>query len=278
MNKGVFAIIGIWLTMGLIPLFEILPWSPLQIVFLRGLSGVFITILFFIYSKSIPKLPEKNLIICCFMFFLATFSLFQSASIWGSNLSAVMLDMAVLVPMIIAIIFGKPITRIDIGVFIVAILGTVLALRVWSSDFNVYGLLWGGLALIANGLFMYFASKVRSTNETEKVFYLSIGLMLGGALLWDNVPSLNNGEILLTILLSFGIGYFNFLFSFIALKKLGAVNVGLFVLGVTPAIILSSYIFLDKKIGIDQQLGIVLILLSLAFKVVTGKKAKEEGN
>lgn len=264
-NLGLIGIFGIWATMALVPLAQLLPHDPYQLMVLRGVPAAAV-FFFLLLAKRKGFAPDRYTLLLSACFALATLSLFEAIKAWGANLSAIMLDMAVLVNFAFALYRGEKLTRIMGVAFACAIVGSFIALRAWTGEVNVPGFLWSLLALVANGLFIEAASRAKQESSI-KVFWQGLGLAIAGL-----VMSLNKGfgiygeHIALATLFGFATGLFNFLFfAFLAFGNLKATQVGVLVLGVTPSILIGSWLILGQTLVLDQLAGIVLILGSCYF-------------
>lgn len=264
-NLGLLGMLGIWLTMAMMPLVELLVLSASEATLLRGLSGFLIIGLYALFKKGIITLPDKNTLVIVGLFVLATLCLFKAIGAWGTNFSALFLDLAVIVPIIFVLLRGQIIDKTTYMAFVLAILGTMLALRIFSgSEFNLEGFFWSIGALIANGLFIEYAGKATQSNW-NKVFWMSLGLILfgiGSLFGIDNLDVIDMEWIALALVFSIATGVLNFYCAFVAFANLKPVAIGMLLLLVTPAIILSSYLILDKSMGIDQLIGVIMTLVA----------------
>jgi len=264
-RKGLTGIVGIWLTMAMMPLAELLPLTAWQLLIVRGAPGAAVFGVVILLQKGTIELPDLNLILTAVAFMLACVGLFNAILAWGTNLSAVMLDMAVLVNFCFAVWHKKPVARASVVLFITAIIGSYLALRGWDvPNLNIAGLLWSLLALVANGLVIEFGAKTKQDSKV-RVFWMSATLVAAGLLVSWGVPLHLSEPRLLAIAVLFGVttGLLNFLCGFRAFSNLPAVAIGVLVLGVTPSILLSSWLILGKTLGADQLAGIGIILASV---------------
>ena len=264
-NIGLLGMLGIWLTMAMMPLVEFLVLSASEATFLRGLSGLLIIGLYALFKKGTITLPDKNTLVIVTLFVLATLCLFKAIGAWGTNFSALFLDLAVIVPIMFVLWRGQKIDTITYLAFVLAILGTMLALRIFSGgEFNYEGLFWSIGALIANGLFIEYAGKATQSNW-NKVFWMSAGLVLfGSSALFSlgTIDTINMEWVFLALVFSVATGILNFYCAFIAFANLKPVAMGMLLLLVTPTIILSSYIILGKGMGMDQLIGVVMTLVA----------------
>ena len=264
-RKGLTGIVGIWLTMAMMPLAELLPLTAWQLLIVRGAPGAAVFGVVILLQKGTIELPDLNLILTAVAFMLACVGLFNAILAWGTNLSAVMLDMAVLVNFCFAVWHKKLVARASVVLFITAIIGSYLALRGWDvPNLNIAGLLWSLLALVANGLVIEFGAKTKQDSKV-RVFWMSATLVAAGLLVSWGVPLHLSEPRLLAIAVLFGVttGLLNFLCGFRAFSNLPAVAIGVLVLGVTPSILLSSWLILGKTLGADQLAGIGIILASV---------------
>ena len=264
-RKGLTGIVGIWLTMAMMPLAELLPLTAWQLLIVRGAPGAAVFGVVILLQKGTIELPDLNLILTAVAFMLACVGLFNAILAWGTNLSAVMLDMAVLVNFCFAVWHKKLVARASVVLFITAIIGSYLALRGWDvPNLNIAGLLWSLLALVANGLVIEFGAKTKQDSKV-RVFWMSATLVAAGLLVSWGVPLHLSEPRLLAIAVLFGVttGLLNFLCGFRAFSNLPAVAIGVLVLGVTPSILLSSWLILGKTLGADQLAGIGIILTSV---------------
>lgn len=274
---GLIGISGIWISMAMMPLAEFLVLTPVQATFLRGVSGVVVIGLFAIFTRGLLSRPDKNTLVVVAYFVLATFCLFQAITVWGSNYSALFLDLAVMVPIIFAWLRREKIGGKTYLAFVVAVFGVLMSLRIFGeSEFRIEGFLWSVGALLANGLFIENAGKALQ-NNWNKAFWMSLGLvlfilpLLGGQVFIPQVNVSAFDWIILITLFSVVTGVLNFYSVFLALSNLSAIHVGILVLGVTPSIILSSYFILGKTMGIDQLIGVGLTLFAV---LVFGKELR----
>lgn len=264
-NLGLLGMLGIWLTMSMMPLAELLALSASEATFLRGLSGFLIIGLYALFRREIVIFPDRNTTVIVVLFVSATLCLFKAINAWGTNYSALFLDLAVIVPIIFVLLRGQIIDKTTYMAFVLAILGTMLTLRIFSgSEFNLEGFFWSIGALIANGLFIEYAVRATQSNW-NKVFWMSLGLALfgiGSLFGIDNLDVIDMEWIALALVFSIATGVLNFYCAFVAFANLKPVAVGMLLLLVTPAIILSSYLILDKSMGIDQLIGVVMTLVA----------------
>ena len=264
-RKGLTGIVGIWLTMAMMPLAELLPLTAWQLLIVRGAPGAAVFGVVILLQKGSIELPDLNLILTAVALMLACVGLFNAILAWGTNLSAVMLDMAVLVNFCFAVWHKKLVARASVVLFITAIIGSYLALRGWDvPNLNIAGLLWSLLALVANGLVIEFGAKTKQDSKV-RVFWMSAALVAAGLLVSWGAPLHLSEPRLLAIAVLFGVttGLLNFLCGFRAFSNLPAVAIGVLVLGVTPSILLSSWLILGKTLGADQLAGIGIILTSV---------------
>lgn len=261
---GLIGIFGIWATMALLPLAQLLPHNPYQLLVVRGLPAV-VVFAIFLATKKAGFRPDRYTLLLSAFFALASLSLFEAIKAWGANLSAVMLDMAVLVNFAIALKRGEKITRMTIAAFFLAIFGSFLALRAWTGTVNVEGLLWSLLALVANGLFIEFASSAKQDKNT-KVFWQGLILVLVGIVFsWNSGFAVYSEKLPLALLLGLATGLVNFLFAFMAFSNLKPTQTGVLILGVTPSILIGSWILLGQTLALDQIAGVGIILGSCYF-------------
>ena len=264
-QKGLFGIFGIWLTMAMMPIAELLPLSPYQLLILRGAPAAFFFFMIGMQSKEERvKIPDRYTLATSIMFVLACIGLFNAIKAWGTNLSAILLDMAVLVNFIFALTRGERITGINFSCFAVAIVGSFLALRGWDTvNLNMEGLLWSLLAMTANGLFIEWNAKAEQSVST-KIFWWGTSLTLCGVLFSENIhSSWNVTTILLAMWFGVATGLLNFLCAITAFTNLKSVLVGTLVLGVTPSILIGSYFITGKTLAPDQLFGIALTLVAV---------------
>ncbi|KXJ99777.1 MAG: hypothetical protein UZ19_OD1000275 [Parcubacteria bacterium OLB19] len=219
-----------------------------------------------LFIKGLITLPDKNTIKIVLLFTLATFCLFQAINIWGANYSALFLDLAVAVPVVLAVLRKEIINSAVYLTFLLAVFGTMLALKIFSGGEIIWtGLLWSLGALVANGLFIEYAKDAIQA-KWNKVFWMSLGLVIVGLVSFSEVLSLQTIEIqyywLLVILFALSTGILNFYFAFLAFENLKPIEVGVLILGVTPSIILASYFMLGKSLSVDQILGVAITLLA----------------
>jgi len=267
---GLFGVIGIWITMAMMPLAELLVLTPLQATLFRGASGVVIIGLIALFKSNLVTKPDRNTIRIVIYYVLATLCLFQAIVSWGTNFSALFLDLAVIVPIILAWRRKQSIdTKVYIA-FVIAIIGTMLALRVFhGGEFIWMGLFWSIGALVFNGLFIENAGKAKQ-EDWNKVFWMSLGLVIVGspALASPMIGDVTTLEpmtwILLAVCFAVATGVLNFYTAFIAFANLSPIFMGVLLLGVTPSIILSSYLILGKGMGVDQLIGVTIILMATA--------------
>lgn len=264
-NLGLLGMLGIWLTMAMMPLAELLALSASEATFLRGLSGFLIIGLYALFRRGIVIFPDRNTTVIVVLFVSATLCLFKAINAWGTNYSALFLDLAVIVPIIFVLLRGQIIDKTTYMAFVLAILGTMLALRIFSgSEFNPEGFFWSIGALIANGLFIEYAVRATQSNW-NKVFWMSLGLVLfgiGSLFGIDNLDVIDMEWIVLALVFSFATGVLNFYCAFVAFANLKPVAMGMLLLLVTPIIILSSYIILGKSMGLDQLIGVTMTLVA----------------
>lgn len=269
-QKGLLGIVGIWLTMALMPLAELLQLSPLMATLLRGVSGVIAIGIAACFGRIALAKPDRQTLILVACFVVATVCLFEAITAWGANRSALFLDLAVLVPVVFAWHRQQVVGKALYKALALAIVGTVLALRAWQGEIVLTGLLFSVGALIANGLFLECAKKAKQ-EAWNKAFWISAGLVLVGLTTFigtsfvDNLSSerINTTWLVLAVLFSVGTGVLNSYCFFVADGNLKAVEIGVLVLGVTPAIMLSSYFLLGKGIGLDQLFGVGLTLTAV---------------
>lgn len=260
-SYGYVGIVGLVATMALSPLAETLPLSGLQLAFFRGLPGVLILLLLVLAGMMKVSMPDKYTLIlsCCFA--AATVGVFNGVKAWGANPTIILLDLAVLVPIVIGITKGVRPHKAVMVAFVVALIGSFMSLRVWDTrELVLAGLGWSLVALFFNGLFIEFAG--RSTQDVHtKVFWQSVAVCLIGIFGFsDGFPKLSHSEILTTVLLAFAMGICNFYLAFLAFANLHRVVLGVLVLAITPATIISSYLLLGKSFGLDQVIGVMITL------------------
>jgi len=274
---GFIGIIGIFFAMGTMPLAELLPFNPYQLLFLRGISGLII--FFLILGRNGIPPPTKETMMLSGAFAIAALALFEAVKAWGANLSAVLLDMSVIIPFLFVALKGNQPVKKDFYCFILAVIGSCIALEIWDAFSNwksaqFAGLVWSLIALVSNGIFIQYAGASKQSPEV-KGFYQSLPLVVIGVLFWGETPRVADQDLLKVILLSITfsitVGYACFAFAFLAFKHLSQVTVGLFVLGVTPSIMLGSYLILDKTISFTQFVGVAIIIAALAYREKTKK-------
>ncbi len=273
---GFVTMVFLWGTMAMIPIAKLLPYDAYLLTFVRGVPAVVIAGLLLFFTKGKVQLPSKNTVQCVLAFTVAAFALFQAIIFWGPGLSAVILDMAVLVNFVIAWSRGEKPNKVQLLIFAFAIVGSFLAVRGWSIEgFSFFGLVWSLVAMIANGLFIECITKGDQELPVQ-VFWLGSGLaLLGGVFSFSTLGvflDLSPRQIILTTILGVTTGAMNFFFGFLAGKNLKPVTLGLLVLGVTPSILISSYFILGTALHADQLVGVVVMITSLAvFKTISAK-------
>jgi drug/metabolite transporter (DMT)-like permease len=265
LSLGLLGILGIWLTMGMMPIAELLGLTALEATLLRGSSGFIILGGLMLFYRRLVSWPDWNTARVVVLFALATLCLFQATTSWGASFMALFLDLAVLVPLAFAWWRGVGITRGTWFALTLAIVGTSLALRLtYGGVFSLTGFAWSIGALLCNGLFIVYASQATQNNWT-KVFWMSAVLVLIGLPSLPEHPLFDAASSTGLLLMAFAImtGMLNFLAGFIAFRHLSPVTVGVMVLGVTPSIMLSSYLILGRSLGPDQLLGVGLTLAAV---------------
>ena len=261
-GKGLLGIFLICITMAMMPLAELLSLTPYQLLVVRGVPAIFFGCLFGIFdNKNRMGLPDRYTLLSGITFCLACIGLFNAIRAWGINLSAVLLDMGVLVNFILAIKRGEKLTPLNTGCFVFAIIGSFIAMRGWNTTgISITGLLWSILALSMNGLFVEFNSKATQGSYT-KICWWGILLTFTGVLFSIN-DNVNWSKFPVSIALLFGVatGAINFFGVILAGKNLKPVWMGTLVMAVTPSILLGSWFILKKSLGIDQLFGVLLML------------------
>lgn len=264
---GLLGIVGIWFTMSMMPIAQLLPLSAYQLLLLRGAPAALVIGGYAAFRKKDGlALPDRHTLIIAMLFVLACVGLFEGIKAWGANLSAVMLDMAVLVNFAFAVHRGERITPANSGAFLLAIAGSFLAFRGWNiAELSIAGLLWSILSLVANGLFIEYAGKAKQSFFT-KIFWLSLALVfVGSSSFLGDHTALTAGQVTLALIFGVATGLLNFLCAFTAFGNLKPVWTGTLVLGVTPSIVIASWLILDKTLGWDQLAGVALILSAVGY-------------
>jgi len=263
---GLTGVLGIWLTMAMMPLAELLAIAPLQATLLRGLPGVIAIGFVALFKKNLITSPDRPTLAIAFFFSIATLCLFQGIMTWGSNYSALFLDMAVMVPIYLAWRRKQEIDTTTRLAFIMAIIGTMIALRVLhGGEFILEGFLWSTAALISNGFFIEYAGKATQT-KSNRVFWMSLGLVLVGIVsildfkIDESLYISQTSWIILSILFAVTTGIINFYSGFMVFDNFKPIYAGIFILGVTPSIMLSSYLIIDRTMGADQLAGVTITL------------------
>ncbi len=270
---GLLGIFGIWLTMAMMPLAELMQLNANQLLVLRGLPAVVILGL----AATIPRyrisMPDRNTILFAFFFVVACLGLFQGIKAWGASLSAVLLDMAVLVNFFFAAVRKEKIGVANLMLFGTAIAGSFLALRAWDAgNINVTGLLWSLVALVANGLGIEYGSRAQQDNQT-KAFWQSVALSTVGFAFSGTSPLDIRSHWLMALVFGISTGLLNFLSAFVAFKNLKPTWTGTLVLGVTPWILIGSWFITGKILGLDQMLGVGVVICSVGtLAYLLGKK------
>ncbi|MEN9552392.1 MAG: hypothetical protein RI935_769 [Candidatus Parcubacteria bacterium] len=270
---GALGMLGIYLTMATIPLAEKLGLIATESMFLRGASGVLagVLIVAFLAFKKVRVVPSKELIFISVFFSLATFFLFKGAVAWGSNATVLFLDLAVLVPIVFSIRSGQRFGVSFYVMLLIAFFGTALALNVFETmTWNFDGFLFSLCAMLFNGLFIQYANRSTESNWV-KAFWMSATLVLVSLILSNN-PSeplaiKQYDWTYISLLVGFSVltGVLNFYSAFTAFTHLTSVQVGTFVLGVTPSVMLGSYFILGKTQNIEQIIGVVITIVSIYF-------------
>lgn len=278
-SLGLIGIVLVWLTMAMVPLAEILELSAFEATFLRGISGVIIIGSCALIRPGLVTRPDTGTLSIVVYFVLATLCLFQALSVWGANFSALFLDLAVIVPLFFAWKRGVRLTQSTVLALLCALAGTMIALRVFAEgSFSVEGMAWSMGALFFNGLFIQYAGQAKQENW-NKAFWMSAGLVVAGSPVLlsvvDNMNTMSTSKVFIGLVFAITTGVLNFYSVFLAFKHLSAVSVGVLVLGVTPTIMVSSYLMLGTTMGVDQVFGVVLTLTSVAvFGVILRTVAK----
>jgi drug/metabolite transporter (DMT)-like permease len=265
---GLIGIAGIWLTMAMVPLIELLGLSAPQATFLRGLSGVVVIGIMSLFVRGLVTRPDRHTLRIVVLFVLATVCLFQAVQAWGANFSALFLDMALFVPLYFMWRSGKSIGLVTLGTIALALLGTMLALQVFAGgSLSLFGLAFSLGALVCNGLFIQYAGTATQSNW-NKAFWMSVGLcVVAVPFIWNGflIPEIEQSFsfVGLLVLFSLATGVLNFYSAFTALKNLSPVAVGVMVLGVTPTIMLSSYLLLGTQMDWLQIIGVGITLMAI---------------
>lgn len=277
-SVGFLCVIFGVLSMASMPFLELVPVTGADITLARGIPGVIVLGAVWLLSKGVISLPNRSTAFLSLFFALATVGLFEGIKTWGANYTIIMLDMAVLVPLILKKFRGEKIPRAILIAFFVAIIGGVLSLRVWRiEDLVLSGFAWGMMALVFNGLYMEAGGKEQSTRQNihTEVFWQSVGLSITGLLIGGGiVTALTFGQAAILILISVAAGLINFYLFLTSLKKLGNVLVGMLVLSITPLTIITSYIFLGKTMSLDQLVGVILSLTAVGYIALSGARKK----
>jgi drug/metabolite transporter (DMT)-like permease len=265
-NIGLLGVLGIWITMSMMPLAELMHLSAFQLLVLRGLSGVLCLGALMLLGRSRLFFPDKYTLMSCVFYVLACIGLFQGITTWGASLTAVLLDMAVLVPIAFAMYRKERVSQKISIVLAVALAGSFFALRGWDSDLKVEGFLWGMMALLMNGLFIEYGSRARQP-DTTKVFWLSLTLVLVGSVcsLGASWHLARITDVALAVWFSCATGVLNFMCAFVAFRNLRPVWMGILILGVTPSILVSTWIFLGTALAWDQLVGVGLVLCAVGY-------------
>lgn len=277
-SYGYIGIVGVVATMAISPLAETLPLTGLHLAFFRGLPGVAILLLLVLAGIMKVSMPDRCtfMLSCCFA--AATVGVFNGIKAWGANLTIILLDLAVLVPIVIGVTKGVRPHKTVMTAFAVALIGSFMSLRVWNTgELALAGLGWSLIALFSNGLFIEFLG--RSTQDANtKVFWQSAFLCVIGIFgFGDGLPKLSNSEIVTTAFLAFAMGIGNLYLAVLAFANLHRVVAGVLVLAITPATVISSYLLLGKGFGIDQVVG-VMITLGAVWYLGNSNTATKEKN
>lgn len=149
------------------------------------------------------------------------------------------------------------------------LLGTLLASRIFESDFNfsLLGFLYGFLAAICFTIALYAANKVSlQLPDIKRSKYLVLGGFIAILLFWNIqiIQELKSLELLKwgIVLALFGTVLPPVLFSK-GVPKIGNGLTSIIATLEIPVSILSAFFLLNERIGILQAVGIVIILLSI---------------
>ncbi|WP_028374924.1 EamA family transporter [Leeuwenhoekiella sp. MAR_2009_132] len=152
---------------------------------------------------------------------------------------------------------------------VVVLLGTVLASRIFESDFNfsAVGFGYGFLAALSYTVTMYATNKVSvELPNITRSKYLVLGGFIAILLFWNIqiIEELNTVALIKwgVVLGLFGTVLPPILFNN-GVPKIGAGLAGILATLEIPVSILSAYFMLNERIGILQAVGILIILVTI---------------
>ncbi|MBI5621642.1 DMT family transporter [Candidatus Falkowbacteria bacterium] len=268
-KKGLIGMAGIYLTAGLgLPLVNVLgDFTPDQLMAARG--ALTALLVFCLIKGQIFKQLGLPVLWLSVGFTLVSIGLFRGIRAWGNNPTMMIMTAAPLVNIAVAWLRGKDLAWATVMSFFATVAGITLALQPWQgTTFNLTGLSWSVLAMLANAIFFEVVSVSSNTPALQRSFWQSLVLLGAGLALSrsDSWAAAADPKILLALIgFALIIGFFNFLANFTAFDNLRPDTSSVLVNGVTPATMLVSYFLLNETLTAVQFLGMVMALAGAAY-------------
>lgn len=263
-SKGLFGVLGVWLTAGLaLPFVNVLDMFTVpQLMVFRG----FLTALmaFVILHGRIGKVDKCTFAIA-FVLPCATLGLYNGIRLWGAGPTIIIICATPVINLIIGFFLGRKVSLASIIGFIFVIGGVVLANK--GGEFKWDGFLWATFAMIMNGILYELFARAKA-KPLQKCFYACMGMGTLGLVLslkadWPQVFQFHVAFMVVGFAFVGGLLYW--LSNLVAFENLPTVDASVLVQGETPAVIIGAAILLGERFTFSQWMGVIVALVGACY-------------
>lgn len=263
---GVLAALGISLTAAIaLPLVNVFKsMEPSELMLVRG--GVTAILIALVFTTHVGK-PSKQIFTFSLLFSLATLALYTSIRVWGASPVLVVLTTTPIVNITVKFVPGQPVAGRVYVCLAGLLLGIIIALAPWESDFDLWGFSLAAMATLFAGFGFEMLAGQKGIDAYNKSFWLAVVTVIVGL-----VASLANDHLPLTgevwsvahilALVGFGVtgGFAYYLANIMAFEKLRTEVASVLAMAETPAVIVGAWLMLGEKLSFLQWAGVLLAL------------------
>lgn len=263
---GVLAALGISVTAAIaLPMVNVFKsMEPSELMVVRGgVTGVLIAL---VITKHV-SVPSKHMIKFSVLFSLATLALYAGIRAWGASPTLVVLTTTPVVNIAAKLTRGQTVDGRVYTCLAGLLLGVMIALNPWQSDFDIWGLTFSVAATLLAGVGFEVLAGEKGIDPYNKSFWLAVITVVVGlvaTLAGGHLPFMHQEWSIPHVfaLVGFGVtgGFAYYLANIVAFEKLKTEVASTLAMAETPAVIVGAWLMLGETLTLIQWIGVVIAL------------------
>lgn len=263
---GVLAALGISVTAAVaLPMVNVFKsMEPSELMVVRG--GVTTILIGLVLAKHIGR-PSKRVVTFSVLFSLATLALYAGIRAWGASPTLVVLTATPVVNIAAKVVRGQSVDGRVYACLAGLLLGVMIALNPWQTDFDLWGFSLSIAGLLLAGVSFEVLAGQKGIDPYNKSFWLAVVTVIVGF-----AATLYGGHLPFTreawniphafALVGFGVtgGFAYYLANIVAFEKLKTEVASTLAMAETPAVIVGAWLMLGETLTFMQWIGVVIAL------------------